>query len=122
MYQVAHHFSNEEIAKTFQQYHEENAGITRYIKFKYLFGELLNKSSFEAQYRQALTMFSDLCTKKLIACPVTKGALEFLAWLPESDAKFIVSAGSETELQAVFDKKQISNLFTGIYGGAKTKA
>ncbi len=121
MYQVALHFSNENVAELFKQYHQENAGITRYIKFKYLFETLLNRQLFEDDYQQALVMFGQLCTEKLIACPLTKGAENFLLQRAGGGNKFIISAGTEIELQHVFEKKELDTLFSGIYGGPRTK-
>jgi len=121
MYQVALHFSDEKVAELFQQFHQENAGITRFIKFKYLFEILLNRRLFDDDYQQALVMFGQLCTEELIACPLTKGAEEFLLQRAGGESKFIISAGTEIELQHIFAKKGLDRLFSGIYGGPRTK-
>lgn len=121
MYQVALHFSDEKIAQSFQLYHQENAGFTRFKKFTYLFEILLKRQSFENEYQQALTMFSQICMDQLIECPLTKEAENFLLTIPDGHEKFIISAASEVDLQHIFHKKGLDHLFTGIYGGPRTK-
>lgn len=121
MYQVALHFSDENTAQLYQQYHQNNAGFTRFKKFTYLFETLLNRQSFEDDYQQALTMFSQMCMDQLIECPLTKDAENLLLQLPEGAHKYIISAASEVDLQHIFAKKGLDHLFTGIYGGPRTK-
>jgi len=134
MYQVALHFANDDIATQFQRYHQENAGITRFVKFEYLFTQLLKMpiteqgnavdcpNSFKQCYQQALTLFGELVVEQLIASPETAGILDFLASLPTAQQKYIVSAGTETELNHVFQQKNLNHYFDGIYGGPRAKA
>ena len=121
MYQVALHFSDEKTAKTFQQYHQINAGFTRFKKFTYLFETLLNRQSFEDDYQKALMMFSQMCMEQLIECPLTANAEKLLTQIPENNHKYIISAASETDLQHIFAEKELDHLFTDIYGGPRTK-
>lgn len=121
MYQVALHFSDEKTALLFQQYHQDNAGFTRFKKFKYLFEVLLNRKSFEEDYQQALVMFSQMCMDQLIDCPLTKDAEKFLLQITDGSPKYIISAASEEDLQHIFSEKGLDHLFTGIYGGPRTK-
>lgn len=121
MYQVALHFSDENTARLFQQYHHENAGFTRFQKFTYLFETLLKRRSFEAEYQTALTMFSQQCMEQLIACPLTKDAEKLLLQIPKDTPKYIISAASEVDLQHIFAEKGLDHLFNGIFGGPRTK-
>ncbi len=121
MYQVALHFSDEKTARSFQQYHQINAGFTRFKKFNYLFDTLLNRQSFEEDYQQALVMFSQMCIGQLIDCPLTQDAEKLLLQIPKSADKYIISAAAEVDLQHVFAKKGLDHLFAGINGGPRTK-
>lgn len=121
MYQVALHFSDEKTALLFQQYHQDNAGFTRFKKFKYLFEVLLNRKSFEEDYQQALVMFSQMCMDKLIDFPLTKDTEKFLLQITDGSPKYIISAASEEDLQHILSEKGLDHLFTGIYGGPRTK-
>ena len=121
MYQVALHFSDEQTASTFQQYHQKNAGVTRFIKFKYLFETLLAQNHFEDNYQLALTMFGELCVEKLIESSLTKDAVLFLNNINQAFPKIIISAGTQIELQHIFSEKGLDHLFSQINGGPRTK-
>lgn len=134
MYQVALHFSQkilgdtedtclaENIAIKYQQHHMENAGVTRFLKFRYLFETLLEQTEYEHEYQQTLTLFGHLCVEKLIQCSPTKGVEDFLTSIDKTQHKYIISAGTESELNHVFSKNNLAQYFQAIYGGPRTKS
>ncbi len=110
-----------EMADLLVRYHMDNGGVSRFEKFRYFFETILDKSDFDKELESCISKFGDLVKQKLISCPETEGAREFLESLPAGVRKIIVSGGSQEELRKVFAIRGLDVYFDSIFGSPDTK-
>ncbi|MGE4294837.1 MAG: HAD family hydrolase [Campylobacterales bacterium] len=112
----------EEAAKALVEYHKAHGGVSRFVKFEYLFKTLLGCSDYEADLKAALENYGDIVRQKLFECRETPGMRDFLKALPKEALKIVVSGGMQSELREVFEQRQLAGFFDAIYGSPDTKA
>lgn len=105
------------------QYHVSNAGISRYVKFKHIYGQILNLPlTFEKE--QALgEKFSELVRTELLEAPLVPGAQAFLetASSRRTHLLFVASGTPESELYEVARAKAIFHYCLEWHGSPKSK-
>lgn len=102
-------------------YHVKNSGISRYVKFKYIYENIL-KLPFSSELSRELGIkFSDLVFKEVLAVSFVPGALEFLQAFYTSYNFYVASGTPQDELLTIIQERKISKYFKGIYGSPKTK-
>lgn len=114
------------LAEQLVDYHVNHGGISRYTKFEYFLKNIVPKDihakdSFESQLEALLTTYAQLVHQGLLECEVAPGLKELRKLTPNTNW-LIVSGGDQAELNEVFLKRKLSNLFNGgIYGSPNTK-
>jgi len=108
-------------AQALVEYNKRLGGVTRFEKFRYFFETILEKKTFEKELENALNNFSALVCEKLINCPETSGARDFLDSLPINSKKYVVSGGAQTELKVIFKQRGLDTYFDDIYGSPDSK-
>lgn len=114
------------LAEQLVEYHMNHGGISRYTKFEYFLKnivpkDILAKDTFESQLKTLLTTYAQLVHQGLLECEVAPGLKELRRLTPNTNW-LIVSGGDQAELNEVFLKRKLSNLFDGgIYGSPDTK-
>ena len=103
-------------------YHRQNGGLSRYVKFRYFFEEILNKSVSEDKILHLANEFSLIMKKEL----ANKDLLfnETVSFIQETQHKIkhvIVSGSDQNELRFLCEKLEISMFFNGIYGSPTAK-
>lgn len=119
-YEVALPYGKEN-AKALVECNKRLGGVTRFDKFRYFFGTILEKKNFEKELEKALHNFSTLVCEKLISCPETSGVRDFLSSLPTNTRKYVVSGGAQSEIRYVFKQRGLDIYFNGIYGCPDSK-
>lgn len=121
----------EAFRKLFEQYpdkideivnvHIKNGGISRFIKFKWVYEDILKKplSSEESEYLGR--KFSEYAYELVVQSPFVKGALEFLEKYHKSISFFIISGTPEDEMIQIIKVRQLEKYFKGVYGSPRTK-
>lgn len=121
-FEVVLHQFGEEVKSLFLQYHLSNGGVSRQQKFKYLFENILNTSVDVEHYNNLLEQYSKECLAGLINCEVSRGLLPLFEILRQMNARaFVVSGGSQVELNQVFRVLGIHHLFEGVFGNPLNK-
>jgi HAD superfamily hydrolase (TIGR01549 family) len=119
-YDVAKFYGHEP-AQALKDYHVQNGGISRFIKFEYLLTEILKKPLDQAELKQLLENFAHEVKKALMTCEVA----EVLAELREQTKHanwLIVSGGDQAELREVFQARGLDHYFDGgIFGSPDVK-
>jgi phosphoglycolate phosphatase-like HAD superfamily hydrolase len=106
----------------FIQYHKENGGVSRYIKFAHYFRHIKEMDEFDEQYRAALSRYEAITRERLLSCHYIPGILPLLRRLKDMKKRiYVVSGGAQDELHDVFRKRDIFHFFDGIYGSPKNK-
>lgn len=109
------------VAKSFVDFHRDNAGASRYRKIEFLLSELLNEEPDAERIHKMSTKFADLIADGLRNCEVATGLdvlrakFADLTWL-------VVSGSDQRELRNLFDMRQLSQYFNaGVFGSPDTK-
>ncbi|MBF0557331.1 MAG: HAD family hydrolase [Nitrospirae bacterium] len=102
-------------------YHIHNAGISRYVKFDYIYAHILKKP-LEAREKEELGKnFSDMVLDEILKTPFVAGALELLEGRGNDFQFFIASGTPEEELHSILRLRSIGHLFCEAHGSPKKK-
>src|SRR5690606_6708303 len=102
------------------EFHQNNGGISRFKKIEYLLQKYSQDPDYESSVQYNLAQFAATVHKRLIECPLNQGTLEFLRQL-QTQNKFVVSGGLQEELIEVFQARELTQYFRGIYGSPENK-
>ena len=101
-------------------YHVENGGVSRYKKFEYFYKTILKDDSSE-KIQKSLIKFAEIVIEGLLKCDINKALFPLKEKFPNTKW-VVVSGGDQTELQYIFNKRNLSGLFElGIFGSPKKK-
>ena len=110
----------------FIDYHENNGGLSRYVKLDYFLSTILPKYSEIAANKDDLLLYllqdyGNVCKKSLNNSEVAKD-LDKLKSITNKIPWTIVSGGDQKELREVFTKKNLTKYFKGgIFGSPDKK-
>jgi len=104
------------------RYHQENAGISRYVKFRYFYDRILGQELSPQQEAELGEQFSQIALKQILAAPLVPGAIEFLTENRDRYSLFVASGTPEAELHDILERRQLSRFFLEIHGAPKSKA
>jgi len=104
------------------KYHEDNAGVSRYDKFDYIYGDILKEKLTEAKKSELGKQFSELVLKEIERCPFVIGTIEFLEAYSKKLNLFVASATPDEELKYLIKKRGLSGYFSGVYGAPAKKS
>ena len=113
---------SENLVSEFVTYHQNNGGVSRYVKFEHFFKNIKNCSNYEADLERALEEYARLSKRGLLACAEIPGVNEFLRRQKAKHVPcFVVSGGDEVEVNEVFAARKLTELFKRILGSPRNK-
>ena len=104
------------------QLHLTNGGLSRYEKFRRIYGEYLHLPLSDEEMARLDAEFATIVAETIYTCPFVPGALEFIKRRAAEPPLFIASGTPETELREVVQSRGLSPYFTGVYGSPRSKA
>jgi phosphoglycolate phosphatase-like HAD superfamily hydrolase len=107
---------------TIEQFHYDNAGMSRFQKFTWIYGELLGRSLSHAEMCALDVRFRGLVADAMRSCPFVSGAREFIDAHKDQEQLFIASGTPEDELRAIVSDRGLAGAFRGVYGSPRSKA
>ena len=102
-------------------YHKDNMGLSRYVKFEHFYNNILNKPYSEEIGLELSRRFSEIVVEEIERAPFVKGAEEFLSSKGGDYTFFIASGTPNDELSDIVRHKGLSKYFKGVYGTPATK-
>lgn len=104
------------------EYHRANGGLSRYVKFRYFFEEVLNESITEERIKELAASFS-IIMKELLTNPelLIMDAVNFIKENAKGFDMHIVSGSDQTELRFLCQELNISQYFKSINGSPTHK-
>ena len=109
------------IVKKLINFHKKNLGLSRIIKFRYFYNELLEKKITKKIEDNLSKKFSNIVFDSILKAPYIDGSIDFLSKF-QSKIKFFVASGTpQNELLKIIKSRSIDNYFKKIYGSPKTK-
>lgn len=114
-------FAPPDVLNKIVAYHLDHMGISRYVKFRYIYEEIL-KLPLTPVLEQALgEKFSSLVIEEVLEAPFVPGALEFLQNKQGEYQMFVASGTPETELVHIVKCRGIANYFQEVHGSPRGK-
>jgi phosphoglycolate phosphatase-like HAD superfamily hydrolase len=104
------------------EYHKRNMGISRYVKFRYFYENILNKELSNDEEIGLGERFSQIVLEKILKAPFVGGALDFLDKYHKKISLFIASGTPDEELHFITKKRGISHYFKEIHGAPRKKS
>lgn len=112
----------ETLVDQFIQYHQDNGGVSRYIKFQYYFNEIKKQQDHKQALDSALMQYADIVRQDLLKASMIEGVEAFLyRCLQNKTPCFINSGGDQAELREVFIEREQACLFSMIFGSPSSK-
>lgn len=107
--------------KEIVDYHSSNAGISRYVKFRYIYDRILRKELTKEREVELGERFSQLTLRKILEAHFVAGIEEFLDKNKRRYQFFIASGIPEPELRNIINLKKLQEYFREIHGSPKEK-
>ena len=102
-------------------YHLTNGGISRFVKFRVIYSEILNKPLSEKKFQSLCDEFSNIVVDDVVAAPWVEGAREFLENNKNRYLFFIVSGTPQDELESIIRRREMDQYFCEVLGSPKSK-
>jgi HAD superfamily hydrolase (TIGR01549 family) len=102
-------------------YHIQNIGISRYVKFRYIYKNILGVPITDTQEKLLGERFSKLVLDEILKCPYVPGVFEFVKENYRKYNLFIASGTPVDELNYIVKKRDMLAFFQEIYGAPMTK-
>lgn len=102
-------------------YHLKNMGISRFVKFKYFYEELLGEPYTDEKGEALSRKFSDIVLDEIKKAPLVNGAREFLEEHYRKILLFVASGTPQEELLSIVSCKEIKKYFNEIFGSPASK-
>ncbi|MGO9013547.1 MAG: HAD family hydrolase [Dissulfurispiraceae bacterium] len=102
-------------------YHIRNAGISRYVKFDYIYEHILKQPLMPEEKEELGKKFSDIVFDEILHTPFVAGAVELLEGSRNDLLFFIASGTPEEELHRILSLRRIAHLFREAHGSPKKK-
>lgn len=114
--------NSQEIINEFISYHRYNAGLSRYVKIRYLYENMLQKKITEDEVNKIALEFSILMREKLVDKKyLINETVKFIESHYDKTVMHIVSGSDEQELNYLCKKLGLSKYFKTIEGSPTHK-
>jgi len=104
------------------RYHTSNGGISRFDKFRFIYGNILKEDLGEAKFKELCESFSGLVKQKVVNADYVDGVRELLDKCLGRYRMFVVSGTPEKEMKEIVRHKGLDKYFAQVYGSLETKA
>lgn len=106
----------------FLAFHQENGGMSRYLKFEHFFRDIIGLENYAADLSEALAVYSASIHSAMLECPTVSGIEEVLGLLRDAEVPcFVVSGSDQRELRDILAYRELAQFFRGIYGSPASK-
>jgi phosphoglycolate phosphatase-like HAD superfamily hydrolase len=104
------------------KFHHQNGGLSRYVKFRYFFEEILKQEIMEEKIQELANSFS-VIMKSLLVNPqlLIEDSLNFIKSNFENYNMHIVSGSDQNELRFLCSEMNLSQYFKTIHGSPTAK-
>ena len=106
---------------TIVDYHIRNMGISRFVKFRHIYENILKLPLTVIEEERLGRKFSGIVFEEIIEAPFVGGAREFILKNQEKYMMFVVSGTPDEELRDILKLRKISDLFKEIHGTPASK-
>ncbi|MDA2932765.1 HAD-IA family hydrolase [Acidobacteria bacterium AH-259-D05] len=101
--------------------HLDNAGISRFEKFKIIYQDYLGQPVDEKELERLGQAFSRLVYEGIFKCPFVRGAYQFLEKYSTRYELFVASGTPEGEIRDIVRERRLDRFFRAVYGSPREK-
>ena len=112
----------EDLVEKLIEYHQYNAGLSRFHKIKYFYTHFLNKTISEEKLNEYTTTFTRIMKEKLVSKEYLIN--ETVSFIKNNHKKFIfhiVSGSEQNELRYLCEQLELTQYFKSIHGSPTHK-
>jgi phosphoglycolate phosphatase-like HAD superfamily hydrolase len=111
-----------ELVEKFISYHQENGGISRYVKFAHYYQHIKFEDNYQLMANAAIKKFAHIVSEELIKASYVPGFINVIDCFNAKNIPcFVVSGGDQEELHHVFKQRKIFNKFIKVLGSPVEK-
>ena len=103
------------------EYHKKNAGISRYIKFRYFYENILREELSLEKQEELGRQFSNIVLDEVLKAPFVPGTMEFFKRNRGKYSFYIASGTPEDELYHILLNRKLTEFFQEIRGTPSDK-
>lgn len=115
---------DEKLVSEFIDYHKINGGISREVKINHFFSCILPRNGVKSDLSEVseyVQRYGEILWSRIVSVEIVRG-LSDLRELTAKSRWFVISGGSESELNKLFELRGIKTYFDGgIYGNPRSK-
>lgn len=113
---------DEQAIQVFLNYHAQNGGVPRRVKFEWFYGVYLKRENHSTLVEEALNRFKVILKSRLAKAQLIPGVEDYLKMINSSEKKcFVISAAADDELVWLLKEKSIYRYFDKVLGSGKSK-
>jgi phosphoglycolate phosphatase-like HAD superfamily hydrolase len=114
--------NNPEKVDAIVDYHVRNMGVSRFVKFRYIYENILKLPLTVTEEEELGRKFSNIVFEEIIKAPFVGGAEDFIVRNQKKYMMFVASGTPDEELRDILKRRKISNLFKEIHGTPEFKS
>jgi phosphoglycolate phosphatase-like HAD superfamily hydrolase len=104
------------------QYHRQNGGLSRYVKFRYFFEVIRKEPVADNQIQELATQFSAVMRRELVnERLLIRNSVEFVKREQTNFTMHVVSGSDQEELRYLCTTLKLDGYFRSIHGSPKSK-
>lgn len=96
-------------------------GISRLVKFEQIYADILRRDISDVEKEQLAEQFRTIVFDRVVNCPPTPGAIDFLRRHAGRRPLFLLSGTPDQELKEIVDARGLGDLFIEVYGSPPGK-
>ncbi len=102
-------------------YNKLHGGISRVVKFRWFFDEIVGRSITETELEQWCQRFLELCLEEVKISPLVPGIEQTLKMWHNKLPLYVCSGAPQKELEMLLNLRGLSHYFVGIHGSPPAK-
>jgi HAD superfamily hydrolase (TIGR01509 family) len=110
-----------EASEMLMAYHRVNGGVSRYPKIAWFYREFLGREVTPEESEALGERFAKSVLDEVMKAPFVPGAREFITAHHQDYPLYVASGTPEEELLDVFERRELTRFFRGLYGSPTTK-
>ena len=102
-------------------FHRKNMGVSRFVKFRYIFEHILDRSYSSEEELRLGQRFEGIIQDQILESPFVAGSVEFLRKKRDIVPMFVASGTPHEELHALAMKRGVFEYFVELHGSPAEK-
>jgi phosphoglycolate phosphatase-like HAD superfamily hydrolase len=103
-------------------YHLDNGGMSRYVKFRNIYRDILHEELTKEQELGLAHCYEGLVRERMFEIPLVFGAEAILQQYAGCLPLYVVSATPQEEMEEIVSRRGLSKYFNRVYGSPRSKA